>query len=536
MIKRIWILVKLQLTNKSKILAKNSKRIYSYVATRFFVTVLLTVLLGAILYIFKNFLFIPINYYFLIFILIVTQLMSIVSAVASLSTDIYKSKDNQILLTLPANNDEIFISKLVVYYINEFFKNLYFILPFLFSYGIVTKCSISYFINIIPVILILPAIVALVSAFISVIFTIISNYLNKHTWLSFSLTLLTIIGGFVLIYYLVSFIPENIRIVQLYNSFILGLTKFMQAVASYGTVYDLIGRLLNGFNVFLNYGLILGFLLLLFVINYLVSRPLFFFLTSKANELARTKKHTKKERNHKGLFWTFLHKEVTIAKRSPNELLSNYSILISLPFIMYVLNSIYMSMNRSIMGNQLVLIFNILVILVIVATSNTASSVAITTEGHEFVLLKTAPTKTHQVAWAKMAFNFAFTSFLLLISFILFQIALPVFNKTDIWLLFVFVFFINASHILWSFQLDIVNPKLSDYAATGSLSNNHNIAKSLSNGLTLAFFLTIISVILFFFYLNIAWIVLISISILWFVFRFWLFRANLNAYFIDIEY
>ncbi|HPJ23481.1 MAG TPA: hypothetical protein PK113_01090, partial [Bacillota bacterium] len=69
-------------------------------------------------------------------------------------------------------------------------------------------------------------------------------------------------------------------------------------------------------------------------------------------------------------------------------------------------------MDRSSLGNQFVLIFNVMITLIIIAASNTASAVAITTEGYEFVLLKTAPSNTQQVAWAKMAFNFVFTSVL----------------------------------------------------------------------------------------------------------------------------
>jgi hypothetical protein len=276
--------------------------------------------------------------------------------------------------------------------------------------------------------------------------------------------------------------------------------------------------------------------LVLFAINYLVSRPLFFKLTSQTSEQAKTKKHNPKITKKSGLFWTFLRKEITIAKRSPNELLSNYAVLISLPLIMFVLNTIYMGMDRSSLGNRFVLIFNVLIILILVTASNTASAVAITTEGYEFVLLKTAPSKTKQVAWAKMTFNFVFTSVLLLLSFILFRIALPVFNKGDIWLLFVFAFLFNASQIFWSFQIDILNPKLSDYAATGSLSNNDNIAKTLSNGLVASLIFTLISIFVFIIFEPIAWLLLIVIGFLWLLFRFWSFKTYLDAYFIDIEY
>lgn len=135
-----------------------------------------------------------------------------------------------------------------------------------------------------------------------------------------------------------------------------------------------------------------------------------------------------------------------------------------------------------------------------------------------------------------MTFNFVLTSILLLLSFILFRIALPVFNKSDIWFLFIFAFLFNASQILWSFQIDILNPKLSDYAATGSLSNNDNITQALSNGFAVSIIFTIISTAVFLLFKPIAWFILIIIAIIWLAFRFWSFRTYIDAYFIDIEY
>jgi len=223
-------------------------------------------------------------------------------------------------------------------------------------------------------------------------------------------------------------------------------------------------------------------------------------------------------------------------KRSPNELLSNYAILIALPLVMFVLNKLYMGIDRSSLGNSLVLISNIFTTLVLVSASNTASAAAITTEGLEFVLLKTAPSKTQQVAWAKIMFNIVVTSTLILLSFFLFQWALPVFDKVDIWLLFLFVFFYNLGHIFWSFTLDLVSPKLAEYASTGSLSNNPNISRSLSGGLFFSIVFSLIGAIVFIVFPTVAWLVLLIIVFALFLFRIYIFTRSLHAYFIDIEY
>ncbi|MBE0701495.1 MAG: hypothetical protein IH571_07390, partial [Acholeplasmataceae bacterium] len=166
----------------------------------------------------------------------------------------------------------------------------------------------------------------------------------------------------------------------------------------------------------------------------------------------------------------------------------------------------------------------------------TASSTAITTEGYEFVLLKTAPSNTSQVAWAKMTFNLIFSSIVIFLSFILFQWALPVFPVQNIWLLFLLVLLINSGHILWSFQIDILDPKLSDYASTGSLSGNKNVTKSIAIGFTISLLFSAVAAILFIFARAFAWPIMLVFATVFLGLRLYLFNSYLKAFFIDIEF
>ena len=131
---------------------------------------------------------------------------------------------------------------------------------------------------------------------------------------------------------------------------------------------------------------------------------MYFKLTSSVNENTVKPKITTL-RESKSLFMTFFRKELIIARRSPNELIHDYALLMSLPALMFVINYIYMGMNRSSLGNSLVLILNVFIVLLVVAGSNTAAATSITREGYEFILFKTAPYDTSRMAWAKMLFN-----------------------------------------------------------------------------------------------------------------------------------
>lgn len=536
MFDRIKILTLLQLSTTSKLFKKTSGRKYRNLAVNLVIIVVISLVASLAINFIKNFLYIPVNDYFMIFLLVVTQVLGIITATIGLMNDMYHAKDNSILFSLPVTGTEVYISKLVVFYINEFTKNLFFIVPLLIGFGFNQDLSILYFFNLIPIIIILPMLSVSIAALIAIPTTYIKNYLKKHNWVSFVIFIVIFVVGFYFLTVVVNQIKTPIRIVQLFNQFIISLTMFMQSVAAYSSIYTVIGKLLYDVNVLVNYLILFGTITVLLGLNYFISIPVYFHLMSQSGENTTRKSIHSKPIESNSLFFTFFKKEFLIAKRSPNELLMNYSLLIALPIFMYVLNYIYMGINRSTMGNQFVLIFNVMITLLIVTGSSSSAAGAISKEGYEFVLLKTAPYNTSKIAWAKLAFNLIITTLVILISFIIFAVSIKNFNKVDIWLLYFFVNTINISQILWSFQLDIVNPKLSDYAETGSLANNSNLSKALSNGIIITIFFTVISTILFLLLNSVAWILLLILGISFLLYRFNSFKRHLNAYFMDIEY
>ena len=535
MLERLLILTKLQLSNIVRLRIANKGRFFGNVALRALVVIILSIVMTYVLHFISDFLYIPVNHHFIIFVLIITQGMGIISATSGLMNDLYHSKDNQILLSLPANNNEVYISKLMVFYINEFLKNLYLLAPVLIAFGIQNDIMFLYFVNIVPMLVLLPLLVVLAASLLSMPAVFVRNLLKDKRMLSSVLFLVVVGVLFRAVLALLAYIPYPIRIVQLYNRFMIGITMFMQASSRYGLIYTVVGELLYGIKPFLNYVILLSVTGVLVLMTVLVSRPLFFKLTSSSAEAARTKPHTHANKASTNVFMTFLRKELTVNRRSLNELLDNYTILLSLPFFMVILNHIYMGMNRSTFGNQLVTVFNVLITLLLVTSANTASATAITTEGGEFTLLKTAPSDTARIAWAKIAFNIVFSFVIILISFILFRIVMPLYPAGDTWGLFVFVVLVNAGHILWSFQLDIMNPKIREYAATGSLSGNTNVTASVRVGFVLAIVFSVLAAITAIYLESIAWTIMIGVAAAFFVLRFVFFRNFLNAYFRDIE-
>ena len=102
---------------------------------------------------------------------------------------------------------------------------------------------------------------------------------------------------------------------------------------------------------------------------------------------------------------------------------------------------------------------------------------------------------------------------MILISFIIFQITMPLFPVMNTWLLFLLVILINISHILWSFQIDLLNPQLNQYATLGTLNNSPNVSKSIGIGFSLSLIFGIVALISFLALKDLGWIV----YILWLV-------------------
>jgi hypothetical protein len=74
--------------------------------------------------------------YVLIFLVTVMQLISILSCTYGLMKSFYFSQDNPLLLTFPVMANEVFLSKLIVYYLLELKRSFTFLLPIFIAYGI----------------------------------------------------------------------------------------------------------------------------------------------------------------------------------------------------------------------------------------------------------------------------------------------------------------------------------------------------------------------------------------------------------------
>ena len=541
MLKRLKVLMLLQMserfdmskvTNKGKLLLTTLIKIVSM----FIATALYTV----ILYVLCDIMMIPKNRNLLVFIVFVSQILGIISSAGTLMKSLYTSRENMILLSYPAKHHEVFISKILVFYIYEFIRNLTFSLPLLLSFGITLRIiSANFFIALAVMSIVLPLIPVLFGALITIPVVFIKRLLSKYSLVKLISVIVLMVALYVLIVNLVSSLPVPLRLIAIYNSFMIKVVSIIDTTCEMSLFYRNIGDLLCGNNILVNYLVIFGVILLLLALVVIISMPLYFFLASKSSEESNIKAHESNNDAHPSLLRAFIKKEWLMLVRNPSEFISNYIFMFATPYVLFIMVTIFSIIDKNALGEKMFLAFTGFIALIMSSASNTASAIAITKEGSEFVLLKTSPGKTSDMALAKILFNVVISTSLLFISFLLVSILCP--HITDVlglWLVFICVVLVNFGLILWSFQNDIINPSLREYAYTGSSENIKNFSKSISLGLICSIIFTgllLVSLIDDDFPV-LSWGKILLFSVCFCGVKVYMFRKYLNAYFKDIEF
>lgn len=541
MLRRLKILTLLQLSDRIRIKKNQSaKAIAAKSGLIVLAFVIITGISTALVYALCNLVMIPKTHELITFVIFFLQILSIVASTSGLSKTLYRGKDNPILLAYPARHFEVFLSKLLVFYIYEFLKSIFILLPLFLGFGFIYGAlNFVYIISTLFMVAMLPLFPVLIGAVLTMPILFITRLLNKLPIIKVILTIAGLVFSFWLIIQITSLIPVPLRIVALYNSFIMKVVGFITSVNKYALFYNLVGKLMMGENFFINILILLGIIVGLTLLVVALAMPLYFSLASKSSEQANQKKHKGTNKRSKTTFLTFVKKEWLLSIRNINDLVSNYVFLVATPYVLFFMVSIFTAVDRNTLGHSMTIGFSAFICLLMASASNTASALAITQEGAEFVLLKTVPADTTKMAWAKIFFNLIFSSIIIIISFVVLIIfATRIENVVPYWLLLIAILLINAGLIFWSLQIDIMNPKLREYAASGDSSSINNASRSILIGfITTILFTTLVVIILFVGGNPIwQWVKIIGIALAFMLARMYLYNSYLKNIFPEIEF
>lgn len=478
-------------------------------------------------------------------VLFVTQLFGIVSCTASMMQVLYLSRENSMLLAFPCHYNEIFISKILVYSVDEFKKSFFFILPFLAAFGVVSQPGVAYWVLLIPSWLMLCLFPVLIGATLSIGAIYVKRFLEKRIWLYALVIVLTLVGVFILVIHVLSLITPPLKLVTTYVQFLQSIDRAFAAINRFALFYNFFGNMLFGVKVWLYLPLIILVFGGVAALCFLVAMPFYFRAASSTAETSRDKKHKVRKAKEHSLFVTFLRKEFTLMFRTPKEVNSALSIILIFPMITYILNIIITAMNTNVYGNYMTVAFNTMIILSLLGTHNANCAQAISSEGSEFAVLKAAPSNMMTMTWAKLTVTSIVNLIAVLVSICLIVIPFRFSNgltlstslsAADLALMTLLIVLFSMGHIFWSFQMDITKPKIADYITQGDgVVDNPNVAKAIVVGFVTATLVGVLTLLLLIDNYTTGWVRILIIAAGFLAARFYLYRSNLKSYFDEIQ-
>ncbi len=445
-----------------------------------------------------------------ILVLTISLGLSLVGCTFELMKNLYFSEDNKVLITLPVNTNQIFISKITVYYIYELKRSFNFLIPITLGCNILLVarglCSPLTFLWMwIPLVFII-ALPVLFGALLSIPLMFVYRLVKKNGiigLITFIIALGLIIFGVVT---LINLIPEKIDLIQQWPTIRRNIREFLVSTERAlfimsELIYIIIGKkqsnlsyAYNG-STFLSFGIVIIICAVLILLVYLISRPIFFSMMAKNFETNKNTINNGKNKK-RSKYLTFVNKEFIVNFRTINISVNYLMIYVVVPILVLLLNKIYAAMDPSELGKRLIFIFNILLILLPLLASNSLVATYYSREGRTAYIKKTKPIVIAYPLLAKLVFNIVFSIPTVFITVSIFG----GFNNIGILSIVILSFsvlFMHVGHMIYSATLDIMHPQNEQYATTGLSIDNPNENKSTIMAFVLAFIFALISYIFF---------------------------------------
>ncbi len=426
---------------------------------------------------------------------VVVMILATISCTVGLTQTLYYSADNRVLLTLPVSASEIFLSKMVMYYIFELKRNLSLTLPLFVAYGIINGAVWYYYLWLIVCFVFISLLPVLIGAVLSIPALFIVAFVGHYKWTQILLIVLATAGITALLVVIINAIPENIDINGQWQAICRGVRDFLAGFCRvFYPVYCLCLMIVGGTSLisgvlfsgatFVYFGIMIALLLVLVAITYFGAKPLFFKMASKLFEFDKPIVPPQKNKVHSA-FWSPYSESLKMTLRRSRELVSLLVELILPGVALLLLNKVYAAMNTNNVGAVMTRAFNILVSLTILLSFNARYAKVYSKEAGARNIIKTRPQSYLNTLFARISLRVV-VSILSSVGCAVFygQVAnLPLRQSIMFGIIMTCV---TVGHLLWSAELDIVNSQADQYLAVGEDLNNPNENKSTLIALILA--------------------------------------------------
>lgn len=480
-------LLKLQLNEKFPHNAKNADRPFFQreILPRMIAVILITAIIFVVLKAANILVAVDPTQALLGFILCAIQAITFGLALGNITSNLYFSKDNEFLMGMPVKPSEVFLVKIIVLYIYELIVDVVFILPVLVAFGLVAGRSFTYFLAIIPLLVILPAIPLLLATIVSIPLVYLIFFLKTRFLLSIT-AILGLTGSIFYIYMrFISMIADSISIVGQTIPLQIKIEALANKVIDATYIYRNITDILYGDSTVLNLGILIALIIICITVVMTIVRPIYFKVCMQQLETSQKKfVKVRKFRSHSKM-GSIIWKDYLVLLRSPGYIFQFFLFALMMPFVVFLYNRLLLSISVRDVGEKMILGANILIISVMALISNTISATAISREGGNFYIMKVSPVSYDEQTLAKLIFN----GIVVVSSILLTCIVCVVFTNMTILqaaLSFGFTSILSIGHICWSFDMDLSNPILDWYDTSEITKNNKNTNRSMGIGIILA--------------------------------------------------
>lgn len=431
--------------------------------------------------------------------LVVSILMvfTTISVTNELMKTLFLAKDNQLLITLPVKPNDIFLSKIIVFYIFEVIRNATFTLPIFIAFGFMSNVSWFFFIWILVALLFLSMVPVVLGIALSLPTLVINRFfakfrLTKHlVYISFLGLLVYILVRVILI------IPSSLNIIHYWQpikDLLSSITTFFYdkfRVVHYLVVMSL-GKYQNSRYTFLHYepwvifGIALAIMAAILASTYFIVRNVFLRLISY--DYTKIKPISLETKRQKRLpkFLTFIKKEILLLGRN-GEFSYNYAMTyVGVPLIILLVNKLFSSMELYADGRFFVQALNVLLIMLPFLASNSVIAKSFSEEGRTGYMKRTKPINVIVALTAKLIPNIILSSISIIVTMYIFNVFMN-YLLVNIVLLTASLIIIQVGHIFISALLDIMKPQNEQYATTGEQFSNPNESKSTIVAFIIAF-------------------------------------------------
>ncbi|MBQ2773387.1 MAG: hypothetical protein IJF45_03460 [Clostridia bacterium] len=443
------------------------------------------------------------------------------------------------LLTLPCKPIQVYLSKLIIFFIFELLRNFSFVVPLFTAYFITHGYAWYHYLWLMLCILLVSLFTVSVGTLLSIPAMWIGNIFRQFK----SLQAITLIGSIALVSFAVfhgiSLIPENIDLIATWGTTFWKIQDFLNAYATkFSFIYDftlmMLGETYNLITTFpigataLRFFKLFGATAVLYTAGLLIVQPLFYKMASKPFE--HMKRRTRTHKNRKlprpvSVIWT----EVLVAMKTPARIFFNVGVLFSVPMLVFLLNKIFLAMNTREMGNYMVLAFNVLIILLVVLNANTYAASVFSRDGRSSYLIKVQPTQYRTLLQAKLLPN---TVFVLgaLIATLFILISYTSFGTVNALMLIGAIVALYLAHLLFCAELDLMNPQNELYAAIGNSEKNPNETTATLTAFLISF---VVAAALFLLMMEGSRVFLkfLIVSLALLFWRGWLFFSKIKVYY-----